>query len=200
MEDRLTKQKADEYMEHEGQIRGVGLKNYADFILAQDGEEALEKVIAVTERVGHPIDYEKLESMEFYPRGYQAITIAAIQEALDYDEETFYSLGSYEPKVSLIMKLFMKFFVSVKQVAKKAPDMWAKYYTVGDIEPAEINEKERRLVLQLKNFSCHPLQCHQTLRGYFGSVVKMVVGKPVTCREVRCIHKGDEHHEYLLEW
>jgi len=200
MEESFTKEKADEYMKHDGQIRGVGLKNYADFVVEESGKEALEKVEAITEKMGYSIHYEALDSMQFYPRGYQAITIAAIKEALGYSQEQFYRLGNFEPKISLIMKLFMKFFVSVRRVAKEAPNMWRKYYTVGDIEPAEIDEEEKRLVLRLKNFPCHPIQCSQTLRGYFAGVVQMVVGKPVTCKETKCLYRGDEYHEYLLEW
>lgn len=196
----LTKEKAEEYMEREGQIRGVALKNYADFILTKDGKESLRKVKKVTENVGYPIEYENLKEMSFYPVGYLPITVSAIKEALGYSEEKLYEMGGFEPKISIIIKLFLKFFVSLERVAQEAPKIWEKYYTVGNLKVTDLNEEKRYLILELRGFISHPLHCSYILSGYFARVVQMVLGEEVKGKEVQCPHQGDESHKYRLEW
>ncbi|MBD3208175.1 MAG: hypothetical protein GF370_01815 [Candidatus Nealsonbacteria bacterium] len=200
MSEELTQEKANKYMEREGQIRGTALRNYADFILADAGEEALKKVEKITERVGHPIKYRELKEMSFYPLGYLPLTVAAIREALGYGEEKLYRMGGFVPKVSIILKLFLKFFVSLDRVAREAPKIWEKYYTVGSLKVSELNEKEKYLVLDLKGFSSHPLHCSHILSGYFAQVVQMILGQEVTAKEVKCPNRGDSFHQYHLEW
>ena len=196
----FSKGQADAFMAFKGKIRGVGLKNYADYIIKEDGEESLKKVEEVSARVGYPIKYKTLRNMDFYPLGYQAITIEAIRQALGYTDEKFYELGNFEPKVSLIVKLFLKYFVSMDRLAREAPNMWKKYYTVGDINITELNKNQRFLIIRLENFPCHPIQCHETLRGYFARMVQMVVAEEVISKETKCVFRGDPYHEYQLSW
>ncbi len=200
MEQIFSKEIADEFMIFKGEVRGVSLKNYADFIVKKDGEEGLKKVENALAEVGYPIKYRELATMDFYPLGFQALSIAAMQKFLNYDEKTFYELGSFQPKISLMIKIFLKYFFSIDMLAKKVPDMWKKSYTVGELKVAELDKGKRHMILRLENFPCHPIQCHQTLRGYFPSVLKMVLGAEPTCEETKCVFRGDKYHEYLLKW
>jgi len=200
MEETLSKEKADEFMRFKGEARGVVLRNYADFIIKEKGEEALKKMEDFLAGLGHPIKYQELKTMDFYPLGVQAITIAAMKEVLKFDESKFYELGGFQPKVSFIIKLFLKYFTSIETVAKQVPNIWRKYYTVGELKIVELDKEKKYMVLRLENFLCHPIQCHQTLRGYFPSVLKMVVKTEVNCQETKCPFQGDSYHEYLLKW
>ncbi len=199
-EQTFFKEQAESFMKFKGKIRGVGLKNYADYIFKEEGEESLKRVEDATARVGYPIKYGMLKSMEFYPLGYQAITIEAVRQTLGYTNEKFYELGNFEPKVSFIIKLFLKYFVSLDRLAKEAPNMWRKYYTVGNIKVTELNKEQNNLVIRLEDFPCHPIQCHETLRGYFARMVQMVVADEVISKETKCVFRGDDYHEYLMEW
>ncbi len=200
MEESLSKEKVEEYLRFKGEIRGVGLKNYAEFILKEDGEEGLKELEETVAKYGCPIKYKELNTMDFYPIGYQAVTIAAMKDVLHYDDDKFYRLGGFQPKISLIIKLFMRYFISLDRLAKEVPKMWRKYYTVGKLEVLELNKEKKYMKLALRDFPCHPTQCHQTLRGYFPSVLRMVVKGEVSCEETKCVHRGDEYHEYILRW
>jgi predicted hydrocarbon binding protein len=116
----------------------------------------------------------------------------------DFTEEDFREWGKFGEK-SLLIRLFMKYFVSIERVAKEAPRMWRHNLTVGDINVIEINKEKKSLILKLENFTILPCYC-QALSGYFSSIVQMVVGKEVICEETKCVHKGDDYHEFLLEW
>lgn len=141
-----------------------------------------------------------MRSMDFYPLGLLAVNMLAIKRVFKYDDKKFQEMGSVEAKTSsLVIRLFMKYFVSIDLAAKKAPEMWRKHYTTGDLKVAELNKEKKYIVLRLENFSCHPLFC-QDLVGYFPSIVEMVVGSDASCEETKCVHRGDEYHEYILRW
>ncbi len=200
MEEILSKKIADEFMSFKGKIRGVALNNYAEFIIKEDGLEGLEKIEREVAKVGYPIKYRELKSMDFYPLGFQVITVAAMKKVLNYDDEKFYKLGGFQPKISFIIKLFVKYFVSIDRLADQVSNMWRKYYTVGELKVVELNKEKKYIFLRLEDFPCHPLHCHQILRGYFASTLKMVVRADVTCQETKCPFSGDEYHEFLIRW
>ena len=108
-------------------------------------------------------------------------------------------MGVFQTKTSLIIKLFMKFFVSLDALSEKAPEIWKRYYTTGTLEVAVFNKEEKNGILAVKNFALHPLHC-QLLEGYFGNMIKMVVGTPVVCEEKKCTFKGDDCHEFFVKW
>ncbi|GAI52915.1 unnamed protein product, partial [marine sediment metagenome] len=31
-------------------------------------------------------------------------------------------------------------------------------------------------------------------------IIQMIVGSKVTSEETKCVHRGDEYHEFLLKW
>ena len=108
-------------------------------------------------------------------------------------------MGEFNSKLSLIMRLFMKYFISIEVMAKEAPKMWKRYYTIGDLKIIEINKEKRLGIIRLENFRVLPEQCN-ALEGFFSNIVKMVVGSPVTSEETKCIFRGDDYHEFVLRW
>jgi hypothetical protein len=77
--------------------------------------------------------------------------------------------------------------------------MWEKYYTVGKLVPTELNEDKKFVKLRIENFNIHPIICPY-LEGYFSTVVKMVINKPVSTQETQCVFKDGACHEFILKW
>lgn len=199
MEEILTKQIAQKLMEIEGEVRGVSLKSDAEFILKEKDGEGLRKLEERMAKVGCKIKYREIKPMDFLPAGLRPVTLLAIKELFGYDREKFREMGAFQAKISIIIKLFMQYFGSVEILATQAPKMWRKYYTKGDLRVTDIGTEKRYGILRLENFALHPFHC-QLLEGYFSNVIKMVVKDPVTCKEVKCIFRGDEYHEFKAEW
>ena len=197
MEEIITKQEFEELMKLKGETRGVGFQTEAKFILKEEGEEGLKKLENEMTRLGFP--YDKIKTMEFYPMGLLAVALVVIQRLFNYDENKFQEMGKFESKSSLIIRLFMKYFASLERVAKESEKMWRNYYTVGNLKVTELDKDKKYVIVRIENFSLHPILC-QVLIGYYVSIVKMVVKSEVTCQEVKCVHKGDEYHEFLLKW
>lgn len=199
MEEIISKQEFDELMKIKGEVRGVPLKNEAEFIAKEEGEEGLKKLEEVMANLGYPIKYREIRGMDFYPLGLLSVNLLAIKRLFNYDDEKFQAIGRFEAKLSFIIRLFLKYFVSLDKAIKEVPKMWKRYYTVGNLTIVEYNEKEKYLIVRIEDLPFHPLYC-QVNKGFGASIIQMVVGSDVTCEEIKCAHKGEEYHEFLMKW
>ena len=199
MEDIISKDIVKKLMNINGMVRGMAIKSHGDFVLKEKGRQDLEELERMMAEFGCPINHKKLQTWEFYPIGVEIVELLAIKKLFGFEDEKFEEIGSFESMSSLLIKVFLKYFTSFKTVAEQAPSIWKKYYTVGSLRIGEVNERERYAVLILENFKVHPLHCFH-LKGYFASVLKMVVGSKVSCQETKCPFNGDSYHEFLLKW
>jgi len=199
MKEIITKEIADELMKMKGETRGISIKGDIDYAIDKKGKQALKKVEDEMERLGYPINYEKMRNMDFYPVGLEAILFLVMKELFNFTDREFEELGEFNSKLSLILRLFMQYFVSIDSTANAAPKIWRKLYSVGDLEMAELNKKEKYAILRIKNFKIHPFHC-LSVKGYIHGVMKMVLRGDTTCKETKCPFKGDEYHEFLIKW
>lgn len=195
----VSKQEIERLKRIEGKVRGIAFKLEFEFIKSEEGGEGVERLEEEMEKLGFPIRYKEIEKMKFYPLKVWGVFLLSMKRLFDFDDEKFERMGEFESKVSLIMKIFMKHFVSVERVAKVVPKMWRMYFDVGDLRITEFDEDQGYIYGKLANYALHPVHC-QYLRGYFANIIKMVVNKPVTCQETKCVHRGDGYHEFFLEW
>jgi len=196
----LSEEIVKKLMEIKGQARGVHFKNDADFVLKEKGKEGLKEVEKTLKRIGCPIDYEKINQFDFYPAGLRAISLLAIKETFNWQDEKIKDLCSYAMHVSWIIKLFMGYFFSIEKVCKETPKIWSKYFSAGEVEVEEINEEKKFVILKIKNFDLHPIYCC-CFEGVLLGTVKMVVkSKNITCEEVECSFRNGKEHKYLVKW
>jgi hypothetical protein len=195
----ITREAIEKLKRIKGNTRGLTFKADADFILLEEKEEGLARLKEKMQELGCPIKYTAIKPMVFYPIGLRGLELLVIKELFDFNREKFREMGAFQTKTSLIVKLFMKFFISPEAIAGQASKIWRKYYTTGDLKVLEMDSKRRYGVLRLENFALHPLHC-QLLEGYFANIMKMIVNGPVVCREVKCTFSGDKYHEFELRW
>ena len=74
--------------------------------------------------------------------------------------------------------------------------MWRKYFTVGNLRAVDYDEKKRYVIMRLENFRLHPLHCH-ILIGYIPTILQMVIGFKPSCRETKCVFRGDEYYDFI---
>ncbi|MBD3207992.1 MAG: hypothetical protein GF370_00875 [Candidatus Nealsonbacteria bacterium] len=192
-------EKIEKLMDLEGEVKGVAIKSELDFILNREGSEGLKKVEDKIGEFGYDLEREKISDMKLYPLGLYGSIQLAVKELFDYQEKEFREMGAFEAKMSLIMRLFMRYFVSIDVMANQVSKMWRTYFTTGELEVVKINKKERCIVADLKDFKIHKLQCN-VLVGYFASVIQMVTGTETTCEETKCPFSGDGFHRFLVRW
>jgi len=200
MPQQITDEEINKLLNAEGEVRGVVFKTDHRFIIDKEGEEGVKKVEEELERMNASFDYdEEADNMSFYPVGMRVLSIIATGRALGLDKEGIREMGKSAPKFSLMVKFFMRYFLSGEKIFEKAGEMWEKHYSVGKLEPVEHNKEERYMKARLYNIDLHPIFCVY-LSGYFASVLKMGVGEEVNVEETVCNHQGGEYHEFTFRW
>jgi hypothetical protein len=200
MEEIITKEIAQKLMEIEGEARGIHLKNDAEYILTEKGEEGLKKVEEELESLGFSIDYKKIKNLEFYPAGLRILSLLATKKTFNWDDDEIRKMCRFAARASFIVKMYLKFFYSVPKLMEKASKMWREYWTEGKLIVKDYSEKERYAVLRIEGSDLHPIYC-RCLEGYFKGLTKMVVKteKP-ECLETECSFRGGKDHEFLIKW
>jgi len=114
-------------------------------------------------------------------------------------------MAEASPKISFIVKLFMKYFISPKKLfIKTTPRLWERYYNVGLLEGLDFEnyKKGGSGIMRLKNFKLHPLHCF-FLGHFFLGIARLSKPRPleeIDFKETKCVFRGDPYHEYLIKW
>ncbi|XOB40363.1 MAG: hypothetical protein ACKKMR_03590 [Candidatus Nealsonbacteria bacterium] len=199
MEQIISKEELDELMKIEGEVRGLTLKGYTNFILKEEGKEGLKRLEDAITELGYPIKHREIKAMSFYPVGLDNLLLLSIKKLFNYDNKKFQEIGEFQAKSPLIIRLFVKYFISLEKAIEAAPKMWKVYYSNGDLKVTDFNKEKKYAILRLENFHNTPIHC-QTEKAYFSSVARIIVGSKVTCEETKCTFRGDDYHEFLLRW
>ena len=199
MEQIISKEEIAKASIVEGELRGLGMKNEMEFVLKEEGKEGLIKFEETMEQLGFPVRYKEIKAMSFYPMSLYIVALLVMDELFHYDKEKLREKGEFLTKVSLVIRLFLKNFVSLPKVAEDVSKMWRKYYTTGEFKVIELDEERKCGKIRLENFYLHPLHT-ETLNGYFRSIVKMVVKSEVTCEEGKDFNGDDKTHEFIFKW
>jgi len=186
-------------MDVEGRVRGIGLKDGLEFIKTEESEEGLRKVERIITDLGYPLKLEEINMTKFYPLGIVGALFMVAQEVFGWGDEQFRKMGEFSSRSSSIIRLFMKYFVSLDRVVERGQSMWDTYFNVGRISPRKVDKEGKEIIMELKNFSLHPLHC-QYLRGYFSKMFGLILKTAPSVRETKCVHKGDDCHEFVIRW
>lgn len=194
----INKAEADELMEINGQVRGAVFETDAEYLKNRFDSEGIQRVLYALNKLGYPISYESVKSMEWLPLGLRALSLIVIKDVFNWKDEDIKDMGDTAPKYSFIVKLLMKFFVSPRVAFSHAPEYWVKHYNTGRLEAVELDEATGNAVIHLYDFKVHPLYCRY-LEGYFQRLFKfMYPSSRIKIREGKCMCKGDTFHEFLV--
>ena len=182
----------------EGQIRGIGLKDILDFIIKEEGQKGLRELEEMVASLGYPLKYKDIKKMNFYPLILLLVFFLVIKKLFNYNKEKFEEMGRYCSKSSAIMRLFMRYLVSIDKVVEQASIMYGKYFTTGSLKIVEYNKEKRYVIGRIESLIFYPSQYYY-LTGYFSSVVEMVTKSSVTCEETS-VYKDSKYHDFLLKW
>lgn len=199
METIISKEELVELMKIKGETTGNSIRNTGEFILKEEGEEGLKKLESAMEALGCPIKYQKIKTTNYYPSNLLAVTFVAIERIFKYDEKKFQKMGEFRAKFSIFIKILIKYLVSLDKAAEEIQKMWRKFFTTGEAKVTELDKEGKRAVLRIENYRFHPIQC-RVMEGIFATILQMILKSKVSCREIKCVHRGNEYHEFLLKW
>lgn len=199
----ITKEQADKFARADGQVRGAAFKTDAEYVKNNLGEDAFQRLKNEMQRLGYPIDYDKVNAMEWYPIGVRALHIEVMKDIFNWDGAQTVKVGNTAPKRSLILKLLMKFLISVEKAVKSAPAIYKKHYTVGEMEINELNREEQYFIATVKGsqilYDSDAFAQH--IEGYLTRGIAYVVpGKEVGSSQRKYMKEGVPCVEYKIFW
>lgn len=194
----IQKEELEKIINVKGEIIGAAMQEFAEFIQKDKGKEGVEAVEKIMVQFNFP-KFQEIKRNKLYPLGFYLLLLLSLERLFNYDKKKFQEIGRLNAKFSQVIRFFMRYFISVDRAAKEVPRMWEKYYTIGNLRVSEHDEKKRYARLRIENFKLHPFHC-QVAQGYFSAILGMIVKNYVNSKETKCVHWGDEYHEFLLEW
>jgi predicted hydrocarbon binding protein len=194
----ISKEELEEIKRIKGKGRGVVFKPIFEFILEHEGKEGLKRLEDFLEKVGFSLKNNEIRSMDLYPLKKKAALFIAISKLFGYSEQDFKKMGREAAHFPLLVRRLVKLFPA-DRLLKDADRVWKLFFTTGEIEVVEFDRKKRLEIERLRDFSVHPLEC-KFLTGYSAALRQLLLKKEVVCEETKCIHRGDEYHEFVFRW
>ncbi len=183
--------------------RGLPFKSEATYILKKEGEKGLKRLEDTMAGLGYPIKYEEVKLTNFYPAIIEVLTLISIKKLFNYDDKKFQEIGEFSVKLPQVIRtvaVMRKYFSPSKELLNRITlRIWRNYFLWGDLTILEYDEKKKYAILIIKNYPNHPLNC-QVITGGIRAVFKVVIGTKTTCKETKCTHRNDDHHEFLIKW
>jgi hypothetical protein len=184
----------------EGKVRGSCSESIVKYLKRINKESYLPEIEEKLKKYGFEEKLAKIDPLKWYPIALEVALIFSAKEVLNWGEKEIRELGKNIPKMSMMIRLLMKFLISLKVLFKKAPFYWEKHFNFGKLTVPEINEKEKYLLVKIENFDLHPLYC-KFLEGYFETMLLFVSKtKNIEVKEIKCPFKGNSSHEFLFNW
>jgi hypothetical protein len=185
-------------LKQDGQVRGGVLLSDSTYVRKHYGHQALGSVEAMTTALGYYIDYDRINTMAWYPASIRVISLLAIAMALGLSDKELREMGWAAPRNSILTKLMMRYFASLRMLVESLPSYWRKNYTVGSLTG---KLADRALYLRLAGIEI-PRQLFSYLEGYFTSVVSMVIGndRKVLMTDIGRTDGDDTCYELLISW
>lgn len=194
----LNKRELGDLMKIKGEVRGAVFQTDAKYVLEKAGEMGLKKLEKKIKALGYEIPYRQAKATDWYPIGFRLISLLAIQNTFNFSDLEIREMGKTAPKFSFIVKFLFKLFSFLEKFVKQIPKFWKEHFTVGELEVLKLDEKNKKLIIHLKDVRLHPLFCLY-LEGYCERILQFVVNQP-SCRETKCMFKGNPYHEYIFSW
>lgn len=196
----MSKDEIKKIIELPGNVRGQALLTDFEYVKNKEGEKGIILLEEKIKEWSAPINYKNIKVTGWYPIGLRVVSLLAIKEAFGYKEEDIFKIGDSAPKYSFIVKMLMKYFLSIQKTFEEASNYWKRHYSIGELEAVEYNEREKYFILRLKDFKVHPILCSY-YAGYFLRIGKYVQqSKKHAIRETKCVHKENSFCEYVISW
>jgi len=196
----LSQEEIEKIKNIKGEVVGTSFHEDEKFIRQKEGEEGVKKVEEEMAKLGYPFRFKELKSFQLYPMGLNLAYVIVEKNIFGWGEEVFRENGRFNARISIIAKIMVKYFVSLKKCFDEAGNFWQKYYTAGHLKTEYLDEKKRSATLALEGFEGHPLLC-LIYEGYFWQVISYVAPKEtLKVQEIECPFKGGKVHRFQVTW
>jgi len=199
MEQIISKEELAKIKNIKGEIRGTVVKIIGEYVLLKEGENGLNKLDDLMRSLDCSTEYRKINKVIFLPTWLVVVSFLATKRLFNFTNEDFQKMGEMDVKISPFLKIFIKYFVSLKKLEEAVPKMWNNFLPDVKVELTEFNEKEKYSIMKLDNFDLSE-NCCQYFIGFANTLTRMIGRENFVCEETKCTFRGDDHHEFKLKW
>lgn len=187
-------------MKNEGHVKGEIILTSLKYIKSRLGKEGLKKIEDRFKELGYSLYFQNIKPLHDYKEAYAVLIYLLSRDLFGWNDKDIWKMGESSAKMSFIAKVLLKYFISVNSLVEEMPNYWKKYHDFGEIKVIDFNEKNKYIIFQLRGYDFHPLGCTYHL-GYFFTVARFSIkGENISLNETKCVHKGDDFHEYKITW
>ncbi|MCU0679117.1 MAG: hypothetical protein MUC28_01555 [Planctomycetes bacterium] len=184
-----------------GKQRGGDFIYLNNYVKTKYGEEGIRRVTAEIRKANYiPRDVTSIDEMDWIPSSLPTIFMLASAKIFHWRENDVLALGQGAISLHSLIKVFIRYFSSVKKTFQLAARTWQKHYSFGQLKIERFDEKNKEIILRLAGFKKHPISCLY-LRGLFAKIIEVATGSAaVESEETKCEFKGDPYHEFVFRW
>jgi len=193
------KQLAENLMQIKGNVKGTIFHAHEAFIRSKKGEKGVKRIEGEMAELGYPIKFKDIKPFGWYPDALSCLVVVVAKEIFNWQEYEVFEMGKAAPKISIIVRLLLKHFISIKKVFEECPKFWQRHVDFGSLENTEFNEKGKYAILRVKWHGFHPLIC-LWLAGYIYGIGSFVLKQKIDVKEIKCLFRGNPYHEYKIRW
>jgi hypothetical protein len=185
-----------------GKIRGAVFKEDFDYIEEYEGKTGLSKLKEALIISGYgEIFNTDIKTFEWYPLEWHVFILLKSKEIFNWTDDDVVDFGYKVTKMTIFLKLYLKYFFSAEKAISKANEYWQQIYSLGDVTVVKADLQNRIVIFKITNFKTNRILC-LVIRGYLKSVGEMILGKKENMQicEKKCELNGDPCHEFSIEW
>jgi hypothetical protein len=183
-----------------GNVRGEKFYTTFPYLEKEEKNKEVEKILEEMEEHGYPLNLRQISSTKMYPLKIAVLLFVITKNVFSWGDEDIFEMGRYAPRTSFVTRILLRNLVSINTIFNKAPDTWKNHYDFGSLEAVEINQEEKYLIVRVKDFAVHPIICPYH-GGYFQAMTEFCIrSREIKTSETKCMHKGDDYHEYYISW
>ena len=184
-----------------GQERGADIKYLMNYVRKKKGNNGLNRVISVLKKCNYKLpDIKKVDDLDWVPLSLPNIFLVATVKVFNLKKKDIIKMGREVVPSSYLIKLFIRHFSNTGKTFKRAAADWKKHYSIGGLEVVKFDQKQKQIVIRLKDIKWHPFACLYHI-GSLGAFGELALGKKFKkIIETKCISRGDSFHEFVFYW
>lgn len=196
----LNSKEVEKIKKIEGRARGVIFQTDIQYIEGKMGKKEANKIRREIKKIIPEYDHSQIKTTDWYPLWWRIISLKVIKNHFNWGKKELVEMGHSAPGNSFLVRVILRYFVSLKKTFQEGKKYWDKHYHPGNFESIKFNNKEQYVIFRIKNFKGHPDLCFY-LQGYFKAIAELTLpGKKIDIKETKCLHKKGPCHEFKLSW
>jgi hypothetical protein len=173
-----------------GNVSGSCINSIFAYLGIIGKQESVSAILKRAELYGGEIDPSATNSLRTYPIHVETALLMAVYDELGWNTAEIKELGRNIPRVSLLVKFFLKYFTTLETTTNQAKMYWHRHYDFGELEVVSSDLVGGNYIVEVQGFDMPPLYS-EFLCGFLETMVGFVSAEPISSEIVKYSENGD---------